>query len=361
MVLKSLPTQHRTTAKVHYAIIDVFSTTPYRGKRLAVVDNTSETLKDDHMKLISRELNLPATTFFNSVVPGVVYHLHSFLPTGTELVDPVGHHTIGAWWHLANSGLLDFSSTFRPDRPCHPDEYLFIMDFGSQHQLCYVKVRRTLGPEKFVVTLRQADAEFGRVSPDGDGLVASLGIQDKHIGWRNLEDIRRLRPQVVVAGRAKYLYVPVSSLDNLRRVSDKEDGTFNQLRTKSDQETALVVFCRHWDNTYHARCSNQPGLAGEDPASPNAAGLLAAYLHRHRCLGLRADASDVDDLTTIWVRQGKDVGKDCVMQVVLRPGDGFAGGRPYSVEIAGGAVEVASGMMVVPSLGPGATECWKGR
>ena len=134
--------------KIPFAIVDVFSTTPYKGNPLAIVDarnnnNNSNhnshhdnesptTITDTQMKLLTRQFNLSETTFFFSPTSlgdtpssepesgsgsgsgesagakaKADFKLRSFLPYGWE-VHGAGHNILGVWWYLAHKGVLDF-------------------------------------------------------------------------------------------------------------------------------------------------------------------------------------------------------------------------------------------------------------
>ena len=80
-------------SSLNYTIVDVFSTTPFKGNPLAVVDNTENNLTTDQMRLITRQFNLSETTFFARPKDSPAhYQLRSFLPHGGIEVYGAGHN-----------------------------------------------------------------------------------------------------------------------------------------------------------------------------------------------------------------------------------------------------------------------------
>src|SRR5687768_1175737 len=94
-------------ASIRFSIVDVFSTTAFKGNPLAVVDNMSSSLTDTQMKLIARQFNLSETTFVSPPSKAKAkFQLRSFLPNGEEVFGQ-GHNSLGAWWWLAHHGFLN--------------------------------------------------------------------------------------------------------------------------------------------------------------------------------------------------------------------------------------------------------------
>lgn len=88
-----------------FKLVDVFTENPLEGNQLAVVFE-ADNLSDEKMIAITREFNYSETTFVlrprNSKA---AWRLRSF--TLAEEVFGAGHQTLGAWWAIAESNLVD--------------------------------------------------------------------------------------------------------------------------------------------------------------------------------------------------------------------------------------------------------------
>jgi PhzF family phenazine biosynthesis protein len=73
-------------ATAPFAVVDVFSSTAFKGNPLAIVDNTRDVLSTAQLQLLARQFNLSETTFYSPpTVPNATYQLRSFLPDGKEV------------------------------------------------------------------------------------------------------------------------------------------------------------------------------------------------------------------------------------------------------------------------------------
>ena len=99
-------TQEAPDNAVSFFWVDVFAERPLEGNPVAVVPDAAR-LTEATMQRIAREFNQSETTF---VLPPTRseadWRLRSFTPAGREAFG-AGHNTLGAWWWLAESGVLD--------------------------------------------------------------------------------------------------------------------------------------------------------------------------------------------------------------------------------------------------------------
>ncbi|KAK5654918.1 hypothetical protein OQA88_6674 [Cercophora sp. LCS_1] len=302
-----------------FTIADIFSTTPYKGNPLAIVDAHSHPLTKTQMQLITRQFNLSETTFFfppSSPSSKATYKLRSFLPDGKEVFG-AGHNILGAWWHLANSGLLSIPGG---DGTLNT----FYQELGDN--ITPVKITRR--DDDIEISIRQVNPKSHGVHPDPAGLAASLGLEAGDIAGP---------AQVMSTSTTHHLLVPVSGVEALNRVTIQRDVLLKQVRMADERAYGLYLFTPVGDGTFQARFFS-PGMAGEDPATGSAAGPLGVYLVRNGVL-----ETDKDGRAGITVRQGERVGRECVIRVELG-----VHGEEVEVDIVGGGVVVGEGSVVVP-------------
>ncbi|KUM56754.1 hypothetical protein ACN42_g10450 [Penicillium freii] len=322
-------------SKLRYYIIDVFSSIAYQGNPLAVVDTTSTTLTSTQMKLLARQFNLSETTFICPPTdPKASWRLRSFLPNGVEVFG-AGHNSLGAWWWIADSGLLgeitqdtESSQTFQ--------------QLGSD--VLPVEVSRSkLGD--LVVSMRQGQPHFLNQHTNHDCLATSLGINASDIVLR-YSDVILDRAMVVTTSPTRHLLVPVQSLNVLKNVSfaDKE-GILKELASTESYNSGVYVFTFAENESesetprFEARFFS-PGMSMEDPATGSAAGPLAAYLWENKVL-----ASVENEVSQIEVMQGVQTGRRCLMNLSIEPDRGDS----VIITISGTGVLVADGNITIPS------------
>ena len=331
---------------VSFTIADIFSTTPFRGNPLAIVNNTQNALTTTQMRLLTRQFNLSETTFFSppsQAFPTATYRLRSFLPDGREVFG-AGHNILGVWWHLAAAGFLKFSRPGSTNDGKGVEEYIFHQELG--HQLLPVKIFR----EKtggFKVSIRQSPPKFHGFHPDPDSLARSIGIETSDIGFLSRKVGEGLKPQVLSTSSTHHLFVPISSVEALNRISVDREKLLQQLRAVNENAYGLYLFTPQSESanekgvkTYQARFFS-PGMSGEDPATGSAAGPLSAYLYCHGELELD------DGVGRIRVVQGLSVGRECFIDVRISKQDGEEG---LEVDFEGGGVEVAKGDIAIPGV-----------
>ncbi|OQD60159.1 hypothetical protein PENPOL_c027G01586 [Penicillium polonicum] len=323
-------------SKLRYYIIDVFSSIAYQGNPLAVVDTTSTTLTSTQMKLLARQFNLSETTFVCPPAdPKASWRLRSFLPNGVEVFG-AGHNSLGAWWWIADSGLLgEITQDTESSRT-------YFQQLGNDALPVEVS-RSKLGD--LVVSMRQGQPHFLNQHTNHDCLATSLGINASDIGLR-YSDVILDRAMVVTTSPARHLLVPVQSLNVLKNVSfaDKE-GILKELASTESYNSGVYVFTSAENESesgtprFEARFFS-PGMSMEDPATGSAAGPLAAYLWANKAL-----ASVENEVSQIEVMQGVQTGRRCLMNLSLEPDRGDS----VIITISGTGVLVADGNITIPS------------
>ncbi|KAH6711775.1 phenazine biosynthesis protein [Leptodontidium sp. MPI-SDFR-AT-0119] len=325
-----------------FVIVDVFSTTAFKGNPLAIVNNTTTDLSTAQQQFITRQFNLSETTFFSKpTLPKAAYKLRSFLPDGREVFG-AGHNILGVWWWLAVGGFLDLSKPTSRDGKSGSDEFVFWQELGGEVLPVKILRKQTLGDggTEITVSIRQAPPKAQNVHPDPASLAQSIGLSPSDIGFGGTSV--SLQPQVFSTSSTRHLQVPISSISALNRTSVQRDKLLHQLSLVDDHAYGLYLFSPVPDakGSYQARFFS-PGMSGEDPATGSAAGPLSAYLHRYGQLDL------VEGVGRIAVTQGLSVGRECLINVTLSD-TGAADGQVLDVDFSGSGVKVATGDITVP-------------
>jgi trans-2,3-dihydro-3-hydroxyanthranilate isomerase len=330
-------------ASLHFEIVDVFSDVPFNGNPLAVVDVTKDTLTTTQMQLIARQFNLSETTFvLSATVDRADFRFRSFLPDGREVFG-AGHNILGAWWHLARSGKLDTKKASKHSIGYGTEEMIVYHELGQD--VTSLKIQRSKvaddpQSDQIQVILRQAPPKLHANHPDPASLAEAIGISKEDIGWSLKSDraVGSLQPQVLSTSTTYHLLVPLASTESLNSVKIQRDKLIEQLRLADERAYGLFLFTPVGNDTYEARFFS-PGMSAEDPATGSAAGPLSAYLYRNGALTLKEGRGE------ITVRQGLQVGRECVIRVVLNVSDN----EKLEVDLVGGGVEVVKGTIVIPS------------
>ncbi|KAK2761156.1 hypothetical protein FQN54_001677 [Arachnomyces sp. PD_36] len=328
-------------SSIRFSIVDVFSTTAFKGNPLAVVDDMSSSLTDTQMKLIARQFNLSETTFVSlPSVPKAKFRLRSFLPNGEEVFGQ-GHNSLGAWWWLAHQGFLN--DTEEGDTP-----QTYYQQMGQE--VLPVEVSRSKSGE-ILITLIQGAPQFLAKHGDKDALAKSLGISASEIGFEYNGKFLD-QTQVVTTSPARHLLVPVSDEDVLSRVSfaDAERIT-RELASTESFDSGVYIYTPTTKNIpsipsvpkFQARFFS-PGMSGEDPATGTASGPLAANLYANGFLDVSPGQS-----AKVAVLQGLKVGRECLMELNIENAGG-SGNGPFQISISGGGTQVVSGSLVAPAL-----------
>jgi PhzF family phenazine biosynthesis protein len=327
-------------ATLRYYIIDVFTSTAYQGNPLAVVDTTTTPpLTNTQMKLISRQFNLSETTFIcPPTSTKATWRLRSFLPNGEEVFG-AGHNSLGAWWWIAHSGLVDVDVT--PGTP--QSGRIYHQQLGDN--ILPVEISQS-NPGDIIISMRQGQPQFLNKHTNPEHLSRSLGIKESDVGLKYAGiELELDEARVVTTSPARHLLVPVRDMEVLRNVSfaDK-DGIAQELASTNSYNSGVYVFtsvASEGGSTvprFEARFFS-PGMGMEDPATGSAAGPLAAYMWA------KSAGTLGDKMTQIEVLQGVQTGRRCLMKLrveVVEDG--------YAISISGTGVLVADGNIVIPSL-----------
>lgn len=317
-----------------YSIVDVFSTVPYKGNPLAVVANTTDSLTTSQMQLIARQFNLSETTFIcPPTKPGSTYRLRSFLPNGEEVFG-AGHNSLGAWWHIINSQLLQRGNISEPS--------VYHQELGDD----VLPVEVSGSPQTQIdITMRQGRPQFLDKHPNKPTLADALGINPSEIGFE-YDQMILSEPQVVTTSPARHLLVPVRDKQVLDRIDFSNlEALSRELAKTSSYNSGIYAFTLANDEESVLKLEARfmsPGMGNEDPATGSAAGPLAALLFKNGFISVAYCGK-----AEIHVVQGLKKGRRCLMKLTVQKDSGSG---LVDIHISGTAVLVAEGNIVVPPV-----------
>ncbi|KTG29372.1 PhzF family phenazine biosynthesis protein [Haloferax profundi] len=286
-----------------FHIVDVFATTTYAGNQLAVFED-ADTLTDDQMAALAKEMNYSETTFVEGGSVEAGFDVRIFTPGGE--IPFAGHPTLGT------------AAVLREHFDAG-DEITLNLGVGP----IPVEVRHEDGGDVYWMT--QNAPEFGdELDHETLAEVLSLDVSDLDTDW----------PVQVVSTGLPAVMIPLSDREALGRV-EVDLPTYRAFYDDVGVEN-LFAFCpdpRDEANDFAARMFAPGHGVPEDPATGSANGCFAGYLARNRYFGDR----DIE----VTVEQGYEMG---------RPSHLFLEAEDEGDEVAvrvGGRVEfVAEGSLV---------------
>jgi trans-2,3-dihydro-3-hydroxyanthranilate isomerase len=299
---RNAPGQGGSVVAVQFELVDVFTSTPYRGNSLTVFPDATG-LSTTQMAQITGELRQFESIFLNRVGPQHHWRAQIFDLFGQ--LDFAGHPVIGAaavLHHLHGGDNIHGSWTLEP----------------ASGALTVETERR--GPDTFHAVLPDMPASF---------LGEPSGITRAQVSsWFSLpvDDLDTRLPLEVVSTGLRYLIVPVQN-DALGRVRVWHRALGMALaEIGADYAYLLDAEARegrHWNN--------DGGV--EDAGTGSAAGCVAAYLLRHGRL--------CDDQQT-ELHQGRFLNRPSRIGIAARSTDGG-----IRVRVGGEVVLVGSGRLSV--------------
>jgi PhzF family phenazine biosynthesis protein len=290
---------------MHFQLVDVFTSTPYRGNSLSVFPDAGS-LSTGQMAQITGELRQFESIFLNPAGPQHHWRAHIF--DLLEELDFAGHPVIGAAsvLHHQHAG----------------DEIRGRWTLELVSGALTIETERR-GPNAFHAVLPDMQAHLlGEPSDVSRAQAAS---------WFSLlaGDLDTRLPLEVVSTGLRYLIVPLRNGALARAGITHRELDTALAEIGADYAYLLDVDAkegRHWNND---------GVV-EDAATGSAAGCVAAYLHRH---GLLGDGQDAE------LRQGRFIGRPSRISISAKRADGGV-----RVRVGGEVVLVGSGRLdVLPS------------
>jgi len=286
--------------------LDVFTTTRFQGNPLAVFTD-GDSLSNDQMQAIAREMNLAETVFVQKPTDErALARLRIF--TTREELKLAGHPVVGTWFLLAELGVV----------PAQEGGVHVMQETGAG--VLPVEIRFKDGrPQR--VTMTQTEAAFRPIKFRKAALAKSLGLSPKDFD-------PHLDPECVSTGIFN-LMVPLRNRAGLGKISM---NMFELRKLLGRNATMAYCFASGGNGKVFSR-GMLPWEVYEDPATGSAAGSLGAYLVRH---GKLAPGH------TLTILQGEEMGRPSHIEVEVTQK-----GKKLVPRVSGAAVKVFEGTIRV--------------
>jgi len=294
--------------KMPFYIVDVFTEEKYAGNQLAVF-RSGNTLGDNEMQRIAREMNFSETTFILSEIQrDGGFDVRIFTPG--EEVPFAGHPTLGTA-HIIRTEILSQRNSSEIKLNLKSGQIpVYFNDSVGQGRICW---------------MRQIEPVFGETI-NAKIIAPILNLTPGDIDERfPIEEVSTGLPHILV---------PLRGLDALKRARVNEDKYFEFIKNRWAKP--VLIFCAEPHNPQNdisvrmfADCYGIP----EDPATGSGNGCLAGYLVRHSYWG--------QDEINIRSEQGYEIGRPSLLFLKAKEKNG-----KISISVGGKAITVAKGEFV---------------
>ena len=286
--------------------LDVFTNSRFEGNPLAVFTD-GDSLSNDQMQAIAREMNLAETVFVQKPSDErALARLRIF--TTREELKLAGHPVVGTWFLLAELGVV----------PAQEGGVHVMQETGAG--VLPVEIRFKDGrPQR--VTMTQTEAAFRPIKFKKAALAKSLGLTPKDFD-------PHLDPECVSTGIFN-LMVPLRNRAALGKIVM---NMFELRKLLGKNATMAYCFALTGNGKVCSR-GMLPWEIYEDPATGSAAGSLGAYLVKH---GKLAPGH------TLSILQGEEMGRPSQIEVEVSQA-----GKKLVPRVSGAAVKVFEGTITV--------------
>lgn len=303
------------TRSYRYLTVDVFTDKAFGGNQLAVVLD-ADGLSAEEMQTITREFNYSESTFvLPATTAEAARRVRIFTPA--EEMPFAGHPTVGTTFVLIHEGIVALRDA--------------VTEIVLEEKIGPVTVRIERRDGSPFIWMRHRPPEWGPVIEDRAAVAAMLGLTQADL----LEDA----PAQVVSTGVPFLFVPVRSLDAIKRCRLDMGAVaeaFGALEPVS--VFAFTPEAETAEGTVHSRMfANHTMDIPEDPATGAASGPLGAYLVRY---GLVPAGPRVH----IVSEQGFEIKRPSMISITVD----MSGDEIGEIWIGGEAVLVAEGTLYVP-------------
>ena len=285
-----------------YYTLDVFTTTRFQGNPLAVFTD-GDSLSNDQMQAIAREMNLAETVFIQKPTDERALARLRIFTTRQEL-KLAGHPVIGTWFLLAELGVV----------PAQEGGVHVMQQTGAG--VLPVEIRFKDGRPQ-LVTMTQTEAVFRPVKFKKTPLAKALGLAPKDLD-------SHLDPECVSTGIFNVM-VPLRNRAALGKIAM---NMFDLRKLLGKNATMAYCYTLAGNGKVFSR-GMLPWEIYEDPATGSAAGSLGAYLVRH---GKLAPGH------TLSILQGEEMGRPSHIEVQVTQA-----GKKLVPRVSGAAVKVFEG------------------
>jgi trans-2,3-dihydro-3-hydroxyanthranilate isomerase len=286
--------------------LDVFTSTRFQGNPVAVFTD-GDSLSNDQMQAIAREMNLAETVFVQKPTDERALARLRIFTTQQEL-KLAGHPVIGTWFLLAGLGVV----------PAQEGGVHIMQETGAG--VLPVEVRFKDGrPQR--VTMTQTEAVFRPIKFKKAALAKSLGLTPKDFA-------PHLEPECVSTGIFN-LMVPLRNRAALGKIAM---NMFELRKLLGKNTTMAYCFALGGNGKVFSR-GMLPWEIYEDPATVSAAGSLGAFLVKHGKLAPGHALS---------ILQGEEMGRPSHIEVEVTQS-----GKKLIPRVSGAAVKVFEGAIQV--------------
>ena len=281
---------------LNYHLLDVFTDRQFGGNQLAVFPDPPKDLPRCTMQQIAQEMNLSEVTFlFPPADRANDYRLRIFTPAAE--LPMAGHPTVGAAYALAHIGRLGSLEGART----------IVFEEGVGPISVSIEANEDGAPEE--VWMRQPIPQFHDMFHDRRGIAEMLSLSE--------DDLVESAPLQVLSSGLPFLYVPVRSLEAIKRVQLKHDKWQNLLAGSNAENlfiTTMETVCG--SSTAHSRMFAPALGISEDPATGSASGPLGVYL-------LKYGLAEADEMIS---EQGFEMGRRSMIGIrIERSGPDISG------------------------------------
>jgi trans-2,3-dihydro-3-hydroxyanthranilate isomerase len=286
--------------------LDVFTNTRFEGNPLAVFTD-GDSLSNDQMQAIAREMNLAETVFVQKPTDERALARLRIFTTQQEL-KLAGHPVIGTWFLLAELGVV----------PAQEGGVHIMQETGAG--VLPVEIRFKDGRPQ-CVTMTQMEAAFRPIKFKKAALAKALGLAPKDFD-------PQLDPECVSTGIFN-LMVPLRNRTALGKITM---NMFELRKLLGKNATMAYCFVQSGNGKIFSR-GMLPWEIYEDPATGSAAGSLGAYLVKH---------GKLTPGHTISILQGEEMGRPSHIEVQVTQS-----GKKLVPRVSGAAVKVFEGTFSV--------------
>jgi len=286
--------------------LDVFTNSRFEGNPLAVFTD-GDSLSNDQMQAIAREMNLAETVFVQKPTDERALAKLRIFTTREEL-KLAGHPVVGTWFLLAELGVV----------PAQEGGVHIMQETGAG--VLPVEIRFKDGrPQR--VTMTQTEASFRPIKFKKVALAKSLGLTPKDFD-------PHLEPECVSTGIFNVM-VPLRNRAALGKIA----MNMFELRKLLGKNATMAYCFTQGSNSKVCSRGMLPWEVYEDPATGSAAGSLGAYLVKN---------GKLMPGHTLSILQGEEMGRPSHIEVEVTQS-----GKKLVPRVSGAAVKVFEGTISV--------------
>lgn len=289
-----------------FYIVDVFAEEKYTGNQLAVFTNI-ESLSEQEMQCIAKEMNYSETTFIVSDVRDGGYDVRIFTPK--EELPFAGHPTLGTAYILQQEIIQQLVETI-----------VLNLKIGQIPVTLHYS-------GKYVdwLWMQQKPPTFHQIFT-AEAIAQVLNLEPSEIDSRF--------PVQEVSTGVPFIIVPLKTQAALKRIKVNKDRYFELI--SNTQAKSILVFCPetyNTDNNLSVRVFADYLGVPEDPATGSANGCLAGYLVEYLYFG----EAQID----LRVEQGYEIGRPSLLLLKAQRNQ-----AEIEVSVGGKVIMVARGEFV---------------